>query len=158
MATDDLKALEQQALADLAQAGDETRLREWNTKYFGDSGLMKAAMGQLAKLPKDQKAAYGAEANRDGPPEEKGTYAFQNEFIQYHLDVFASKPWLAGSVYWALQEFRVKPYWGGGNPWPTAPVHTKGLVRLDWTKKQGFPVLRNGIRKLRQFVPESAAR
>ena len=46
MATDDLKALEQQALADLAQAGDETRLREWNTKYFGDSGLMKAAMGQ----------------------------------------------------------------------------------------------------------------
>src|SRR6266545_1184180 len=61
---DELKALEQQALAALAQAVDETKLREWNTEYFGDSGKMKAAMGQIGKLPKDQKAAYGAEANR----------------------------------------------------------------------------------------------
>ncbi len=64
MATDDLKILESQALAELLQATDEANLREWNTKYFGDSGRMKAAMGQLGKLPKDQKAAYGAEANR----------------------------------------------------------------------------------------------
>jgi phenylalanyl-tRNA synthetase alpha chain len=61
---DELKALERQALAALAQAADETKLREWNTEYFGDSGKMKAAMGQIGKLPKDQKAAYGAEANR----------------------------------------------------------------------------------------------
>lgn len=64
MATDDLKALESQALAELAEANDEPRLREWNTKYFGDSGLMKAAMGRLKDIPKDQKAAFGAEANR----------------------------------------------------------------------------------------------
>lgn len=64
MATDDLKSLEAQALAELRAAADEAKLREWNTKYFGDSGLMKAAMGQLARLPKDQKAAYGVEANR----------------------------------------------------------------------------------------------
>jgi phenylalanyl-tRNA synthetase alpha chain len=61
---DELQALEQQALAALAQAADETKLREWNTEYFGDSGKVKAAMGQIGKLPKDQKAAYGAEANR----------------------------------------------------------------------------------------------
>jgi phenylalanyl-tRNA synthetase alpha chain len=64
MALDDLKALEGQALTHLQQATDEAALRTWNTQYFGDNGLMKAAMGQLGRLPKDQKAAYGAEANR----------------------------------------------------------------------------------------------
>ena len=38
---------------------------------------------------------FGAEANRDGPAEEKGTYAFQQDFVNYHLGVFATKPWLA---------------------------------------------------------------
>ena len=30
---------------------------------------------------------YGAEANRDGPLEEKGTYAFQDDFVRFHLGV-----------------------------------------------------------------------
>jgi phenylalanyl-tRNA synthetase alpha chain len=63
-ATDELKALEGQALAHLQQAPDEVALRTWNTQYFGDNGLMRAAMGKLKDIPKDQKAAYGAEANR----------------------------------------------------------------------------------------------
>jgi beta-glucuronidase len=101
---------------------------------------------------------FGAEANRDGPLEEKGTYAFQEDFIRYHLDVFAAKPWLSGSVYWALQEFRVRPFWGGGNPWGTPPYHAKGVVRLDWTTKPGFAALRAGHRKLRQYVPLARSR
>ena len=28
---------------------------------------------------------FGAEANRDGPVEEKGTYAYQQDFVNYHL-------------------------------------------------------------------------
>ena len=32
---------------------------------------------------------FGAEANRDGPSDEKGTYAFQQDFVKYHLNVFA---------------------------------------------------------------------
>jgi beta-glucuronidase len=95
---------------------------------------------------------FGAEANRDGPVEEKGTYAFQSDFVQYHLNVFASKPWLTGAVYWALQEFRVRPGWGGGNPWGTPPIHTKGLVRLDWSEKPAFAVLQAGYRAVAQFV------
>jgi beta-glucuronidase len=95
---------------------------------------------------------FGAEANRDGPLEEKGTYAFQEEFVRFHLGVFATKPWLTGSVYWALQEFRVRPYWGGGNPWGTPPLHQKGLVRLDWTKKPGFAALTAGHATVRQYV------
>ncbi len=76
---------------------------------------------------------YGAEANRDGPVEEKGSYAFQSDFIQFQATVFNSKPWLAGSVYWALQEFRVRPGWGGGNPWGTPPLPHEGprSARLD---------------------------
>ncbi len=96
---------------------------------------------------------YGAEANRDGPLEEKGTYAFQEDFVRFHLGVFASKPWLTGSVYWALQEFRVRPFWGGGNPWGTPPLHQKGLVRLDWTQKPAFTTFADGQGKVRQYVP-----
>jgi beta-glucuronidase len=74
---------------------------------------------------------FGAEANRDGPVEEKGTWAFQQDFVNYHLGVFASKPWLSGAVYWALNEFRVKPDWEGGNPRPQPPIHQKGLLTYD---------------------------
>ena len=34
---------------------------------------------------------FGAEANRDGPVEEKGTYAYQQDFINYHLGVYAQQ-------------------------------------------------------------------
>jgi len=74
---------------------------------------------------------FGAEANREGPVEEKGTYAFQREFVNYHLNLFAQKPWLSGAIYWALNEFRVKPDWEGGNPRPEPPVHQKGLLTYD---------------------------
>jgi beta-glucuronidase len=82
---------------------------------------------------------FGAEANRDGPPEEKGTYAFQRDFVNYHLGVFATKPWLSGAIYWALNEFRVKPDWEGGNPRPNPPVFQKGLLNYDtWARKPAW--------------------
>jgi beta-glucuronidase len=74
---------------------------------------------------------FGAEANRDGPVEEKGTWGFQQDFVNYHMAVLGSKPWLSGMVYWALNEFRVKPDWEGGNPRPAPPVHQKGLLTYD---------------------------
>jgi phenylalanyl-tRNA synthetase alpha chain len=64
MATDELKALETQALGELQEGSDETALRAWNTKYFGDKGLVKSALGRLKDIPKDQKASYGQEVNR----------------------------------------------------------------------------------------------
>jgi phenylalanyl-tRNA synthetase alpha chain len=63
-AADELKALEAQALAELAACTDEAALRAWNTQYFGDKGLVKAALGKLKDIPKDQKATYGQEVNR----------------------------------------------------------------------------------------------
>ena len=51
---------------------------------------------------------FGAEANREGSVEDKGTYAFQQDFANFHLGVFATKPWLSGALYWAINEFRVR--------------------------------------------------
>jgi beta-glucuronidase len=79
---------------------------------------------------------FGAEANRSGPVTEKGTYEFQQDFVRFHLAVFASKPWLSGALYWALREFRVRPGWNGGNPVPSPPLHTKGLLRFDDASKK----------------------
>jgi beta-glucuronidase len=74
---------------------------------------------------------FGAEANRDGPVEEKGTFQFQQDFASYHLGVYATKPWLSGAIWWGLEEFRVRPGWDGGNPRPQSPVHQKGLITFD---------------------------
>jgi beta-glucuronidase len=81
---------------------------------------------------------FGAEANRAGSVEDKGTYAFQQDFVNYHLRVFASKPWLSGALYWALNEFRVRPQWDGGNPFSTPPIHQKALLHYDGTKKPAW--------------------
>lgn len=101
---------------------------------------------------------YGAEANRSGPVEEKGTFEFQTEFVRDHLAVYATKPWLSGSVYWALQEFRIRAGWGGGNPWSAPPIHQKGLVTLDFAKKPAYDVLRASHRSTRQYVPRAGGR
>ena len=72
-----------------------------------------------------------------GPVEEKGTYEYQQDFVNYHLGVFASKPWLSGAIYWTMQEFRVRPNWDGGNPRPNPPIHEKGLLRFDGIEEAG---------------------
>jgi beta-glucuronidase len=95
---------------------------------------------------------FGAEANREGPVEEKGTWDFQREFVNYHLGVLASKPWLSGAVYWALNEFRVKPDWEGGNPRPEPPVHQKGLLTYDaMARKPAWADVQRLFSQTRQF-------
>jgi phenylalanyl-tRNA synthetase alpha chain len=61
---DDLKKLEDQALAELRECRDEAALRAWYTKYFGDKGAMKAALSGIGKVVKEQRPAYGQEVNR----------------------------------------------------------------------------------------------
>jgi beta-glucuronidase len=81
---------------------------------------------------------FGAEANRPGPVEERGTYAFQTDFLDFHLALFASKPWLAAATWWALEEFRVRPGWDGGDPRPQPPIHNKGLISFDGVPKPAY--------------------
>ncbi len=96
---------------------------------------------------------FGAEANRDGPPEEKGTYAFQQEWVNYQLGVFATKPWLSGALYWALNEFWVRPGWEGGNPRPLSPLFQKGLITYDGVKKPAWADVQRWFTQTPQFGP-----
>jgi beta-glucuronidase len=71
---------------------------------------------------------FGAEANRDGAATEKGTYAFQSEFMRFHLATYKRRPWINGAIAWILQDFAVRPGWTGGNPQPDPPWVHKGLA------------------------------
>jgi beta-glucuronidase len=95
---------------------------------------VRACYGDKALLVTE----FGAEANRSGPVEEKGTFEFQQDFVNFHLATYAQKPWLSGASYWTLQEFRVRPGWEGGNPRPQPPVHQKGLLTFDGAKKPAW--------------------
>jgi beta-glucuronidase len=93
---------------------------------------------------------FGVEANRAGPAGERGTYSFQDEWVRYQLNAFASRPWLAGAIYWALKEFRVRPGWNGGNPKPTPPLHTKGLISFTGARKPAFYIVQTSYRDTTQ--------
>jgi beta-glucuronidase len=96
---------------------------------------------------------FGFEANRDGPLEERGTYGFQNDLIAYHLSVFATKSYLSGAVYWALQDFVCRPGWGGGNPWPLPPFFYKGLVSMQGTPKPASSTVAASFAATQQVAP-----
>jgi beta-glucuronidase len=96
---------------------------------------------------------FGFEANRTGPVEERGTYAFQANAAAYHLDVFATKPWLSGALYFPLQDFAVTPNWAGGNPWPDPPFLHKGLLDLYGTPKPAFAVVSAIFHRTVQIAP-----
>jgi beta-glucuronidase len=84
---------------------------------------------------------FGAEANRSGPIDERGTYQFQSQFISTQLAAIDAAPWLSGAIYWALSDFLVRPGWSGGNPYPTPPLFTKGLISFDGTPKPAWSVV-----------------
>jgi beta-glucuronidase len=94
---------------------------------------------------------FGAEANRSGPREEKGSFEFQQDFINFHLNVMNSKPWLSGALYWALQEFKVRPNWDGGNPRPNSPLHEKGVITYNGAFKPGYYDLQAQFRAIKQY-------
>jgi beta-glucuronidase len=82
---------------------------------------------------------FGAEANRSGAVDEKGTYEFQSDLLRYHLDVYHQKnAFINGAITWILRDFRVQPGWDGGNPKPSPPVLKKGLADELGNPKPAF--------------------
>jgi beta-galactosidase/beta-glucuronidase len=83
---------------------------------------------------------FGAEATRYGPVEQKGTYEFQRRFALDHLAIHGSKPYVNGSIYWALRDFRVHQTWQGGAPaaYATPPWHNKSLLEQTNARKPAF--------------------
>jgi beta-glucuronidase len=72
--------------------------------------------------------------------------------VNFHLGVFASKPWLNGALYWTLNEFRVRPDWEGGNPRPLPPLHQKALIAYDGTLKPAFADVQRWYTGTRQLT------
>ena len=89
----------------------------------------KAIDGHASSAPRPTATARSRRRAR-GP--------FQQDFVNYQLGVFATKPWLSGAIYWALNEFWVRPGWEGGNPRPTSPIHQKGLITYDGVRKPAW--------------------
>lgn len=59
----ELDTLEATALAELQSVADADALEKWRIAYLGTSGRLKAAMGRLKDVPKEQKPAFGARVN-----------------------------------------------------------------------------------------------
>jgi len=94
---------------------------------------------------------FGAEAVRDGPVEQPGSFQFQRKFAVDHLRIHGSKPYVAGSIWWALRDFRVDPTWVGGAPpdWASPPWHNKSLIEENNGRKDVYFDMRKRWRKTR---------
>jgi beta-glucuronidase len=97
---------------------------------------------------------FGAESNRKGSADQKGTYAFQRDLLRDHVRTYIAKPWLSGAVAWVMRDFRSRPDWEGGSPTPRTGWNQKGLVDYRSRKKPAF----NPIAKLYKSVPPVARR
>jgi beta-glucuronidase len=96
---------------------------------------------------------FGFDANRSGPVEERGTYAFQVNTIAYHLGVFATKPYLSGAMYFALQDYAAFPTYNGGDPRPNPPFNEKGVVDLNGHAKPSFATVSQIFHSTVQLAP-----
>ena len=101
---------------------------------------------------------FGFDANRDGPVEERGTYAFQANSVAFHLGVFASKPWLSGAMYFLLQDAATWLGYSGGNPRPNPPFDQKGLIDLYGNLKPAFAIVASIYKATTQIAPKSHSR
>lgn len=59
-----LTQLAAEALSSLSAAADPATLDAWHKQFLGNSGKLKAALGGLKDVPKDQKPAVGARLNQ----------------------------------------------------------------------------------------------
>jgi hypothetical protein len=71
--------------------------------------------------------------------------------MQYHLGVFASKPYLSGAIWFAMQDFAARPSWSGGDPVTHPPFVEKGVVDLHGNLKQSFGAMQSIYRSVRQI-------
>jgi beta-glucuronidase len=129
--------------------------------YPGPTGQIvnRAALGEYLDRMHSaypQKALFvtefGAEANRPGPKTEKGTFAFQSEFMRFHLATFAKRPYVNGAINWVLQDFAVRPAWSGGNPQPESPWLQKGLIDRRGLRKQAWSLTSRIYKRTRPLV------
>jgi beta-glucuronidase len=101
---------------------------------------------------------FGVDGNRDGPVDERGTYAFQTNTVAYDLGVFAARPWLSGALYHLIQDYAAYPGYSGGNPLPNSPFNQKGLFDLYGNPKPAFPIVQGIYKATQQIAPDRRSR
>jgi beta-glucuronidase len=100
---------------------------------------------------------FGFEGNRHGPVDERGTYEFQADAAAYHLGVFASKPYLSGAIWFAMQNFAARPGWTGGNPLGDPPWVEKGQIDQNGNPTPLFPLIQSIYKSTVQIAPGVSA-
>ena len=73
---------------------------------------------------------FGAEANRDGPVEEKGTWAFQQDFVNFHLATYAQQAVAERRDLLGAQRVPRAPGLGGRQPAADAAAAPEGPAAL----------------------------
>jgi len=68
-----------------------------------------------------------------------------------HINIHSSRPFVNGSILWALRDFRVHPTWGGGNPKPNPPWNNKGPIDENGVTKPLWPIVQRNFRATRPF-------
>ncbi len=101
---------------------------------------------------------FGFGASQNGPVEQRGTYQYQSAQAAFHLGVFASKPYISGAMWFALQSFAARPGWDGGDPFGTPPIVDKGEIDLYGNPVQPlFDTIRQIYTSTVQISPQVTA-
>ena len=96
---------------------------------------------------------FGAEANRDGPVEEKGTWAFQQDFVNFHLGVYAHEAVAERRALLGAQRVPRAPGVGGRQPAADAAAAPEGPARATATssRKPAWADLQRNYAATQQF-------
>ena len=96
-------------------------------------------------------AGYGG--NRTGPIEVRGTYAYQDDNLTYAMGVFNQLTWLAGAIWFPLQDFAAEPGYDGGEPLGNPPFVDKGVIDQYGNEKPSFAVMQALFQGTQQLAP-----
>ena len=83
---------------------------------------------------------------------------FQVNTIAFHLGVFATKPYLSGAMYFALQDYVAFPGYVGGDPRPNPPFNEKGVIDPHGNPKPSFATISQIYHATVQIAPASKSR
>jgi beta-glucuronidase len=99
---------------------------------------------------------YGGD--RAGPVEVRGTYAYQDDNLTYSMGVFGQLSWLAGAIWFPMQDFAVEPGYDGGEPLGSPPFVDKGVVDQFGNEKPSFAVMQALYQSTQQLGPAPSRR
>jgi beta-glucuronidase len=105
---------------------------------YSDKALMVTEMG------------FGG--NRTGPIEVRGTYAYQDDNMEYAFGVMNQLSWLAGALWFPLQDFAAEPGYDGADPLGSPPFVDKGVLDQFGNEKPSFAVMQAIYRATTQIA------